>query len=875
MSTSVDQFLLEHFETELVSPETILRASIGVLPDPLLPRAGRLSYRIGNDVARDRAQRCIRLRFGDANEEAQVASLLEQISGSGEPAGDRAEFFVDLVSWLPMPLSEALAARALAFVESLDDETVRTQALRALAPHLPEPAKDDVFGKVLVMTRTPRYHVGLQNLQHLGYNRLAFLPGFNAFEVALHKFVAALSESDRLKLFSRALDIAEKRLAPSPPETPAPAPELGGLESTIVRPPHQRVVNTGFAQARLPGDGLERCAALMPGLEYLFWVEIGEQLATSIEVRPTALPIELLPAEARLHVVVFGFDGELEPNREADVGEIQLTPDGLARVVRQPIADAATSLISDRLDRCLYFPVRAPKTDGEFRLRCNIYCQQVLVQSRLVTAPVRAMPVEEFPEMQSVVDYTLTESLNLTDVAALRPHGFSLMINGNDDTHQFRFFGTDGADPIPRDISLPADTVKDWIDEGRGRLRKVSWNDVEEWDAKKHQFRYESATSALSGLGAAARDSALTQLTSDLARLAVGGYRIYHELSKALGASHDAGMEGMIRRASAVQIAIRMADRLVFPAALVYDYHWDTNKFAIDSTTYAMCPQFRAAILSGTPLEACGCFGDSCPVRIKGDALRGGAGLLEDLGPLICPSGFWGFRHALGMPLTLTPAEKKTAAVPADAPGFIFFPDKPHVAAGISTDPELKRFKAHAGELKKRVPNTDWRDAQQTRSDVLKMLTGADVQIIYFYCHGGVLGKKTPFLSVGQGEAPITPDNVPNVQWARSNPLVFINGCHTTALDPAKALDFVSTFVDARAGGVVGTEITISESLACAFAEECLSRFLIPGAGADDGQTIGQAVRSARLALLQMGNPLGLVYIPFAVESLRLKRKAA
>ena len=63
--------------------------------------------------------------------------------------------------------------------------------------------------------------------------------------------------------------------------------------------------------------------------------------------------------------------------------------------------------------------------------------------------------------------------------------------------------------------------------------------------------------------------------------------------------------------------------------------------------------------------------------------------------------------------------------------------------------------------------------------------------------------------------------------------------------------------------GVIGTEITIFEPLATAFAEACLGHFL-------DGVPIGKAIRLARLKLLQDGNPLGLVYIPFAVSSLAL-----
>ena len=97
-------------------------------------------------------------------------------------------------------------------------------------------------------------------------------------------------------------------------------------------------------------------------------------------------------------------------------------------------------------------------------------------------------------------------------------------------------------------------------------------------------------------------------------------------------------------------------------------------------------------------------------------------------------------------------------------------------------------------------------------------------------------------------------------------PLVFINGCHTTALTPERALDLVTSFVEnANAAGVIGTEITIFEPLACEFAEHSLKWFL-------DGEPIGECVRRARVALLAKHNPLGLVYIPFVLGSTSLTR---
>jgi hypothetical protein len=135
-----------------------------------------------------------------------------------------------------------------------------------------------------------------------------------------------------------------------------------------------------------------------------------------------------------------------------------------------------------------------------------------------------------------------------------------------------------------------------------------------------------------------------------------------------------------------------------------------------------------------------------------------------------------------------------------------------------------------------------------------------------------------PFLQVGAKEDLTDEINVSNwraqrIEWNGPNPLVFINGCHTTSLNPEVALDFVSSFVRmSGASGVIGTEITIFEPLAVRFAEECFKRF-VGAPPFTEKMPIGRAVRGARLELLRQGNPLGLVYIPYAVASLRLQEK--
>ena len=132
---------------------------------------------------------------------------------------------------------------------------------------------------------------------------------------------------------------------------------------------------------------------------------------------------------------------------------------------------------------------------------------------------------------------------------------------------------------------------------------------------------------------------------------------------------------------------------------------------------------------------------------------------------------------------------------------------------------------------------------------------------------GGVAGN-IPYIQIGSAkERGIERSNLRDqIVWKQIHPLVFINGCHTTALQPSTAYDLVTGFVDtAGAAGVIGTEITIFESLACAFGRDFLRQFL------DQGRSVGNAVRGARLTLLKNQNPLGLVYLPFALASLTLK----
>jgi hypothetical protein len=159
----------------------------------------------------------------------------------------------------------------------------------------------------------------------------------------------------------------------------------------------------------------------------------------------------------------------------------------------------------------------------------------------------------------------------------------------------------------------------------------------------------------------------------------------------------------------------------------------------------------------------------------------------------------------------------------------------------------------------------DW-DYADTLDETFALIADTKPHVFYLYCHGGVAGA-IPFLKVGgQDDPPLTTDNLlfRKPPWDGPWPLVFINGCKTTTLEPLRALEFVTAFVQhVGAAGVIGTETTVFEPLARAFGEACLTHYLA-------GTPIGESVRRARLTLLKQGNPLGLVYIPFALANLRL-----
>ncbi len=273
---------------------------------------------------------------------------------------------------------------------------------------------------------------------------------------------------------------------------------------------------------------------------------------------------------------------------------------------------------------------------------------------------------------------------------------------------------------------------------------------------------------------------------------------------------------------------------------MIYDHWLDTG---LGASEFRYCPEFESWLQAGKPLVDCSCFQGNCPSYGEDD--------------IVCPSGFWGFRHALGLPVTVPHGPEPPVLIPTR--------ERPELAIAVSTDPNFVGREAHEAALRRLDPQLITHYADE-RPETLAMMRIDGPQVFYFFCHGR-LAADTPSIEVGPpGTRGISRDNLraKRIRWEDVRPLIFLNGCHTAALAPDKAIDLVSGFVDtAQATGVIGTEIVNFVPLARKFAEEALGRFY-------RGEAIGDAVRNARLALLQQGNPLGLIFVPFVMSGLRL-----
>jgi hypothetical protein len=613
---------------------------------------------------------------------------------------------------------------------------------------------------------------------------------------------------------------------PKAPVTPPPPAQIEPIQQRA-----DRYVNTDFASEQQPAQALDRKQPLRPNQSYFFRLNVGElEAATTIEATPEQLPDIITKQDVDLVIVLFSERFVIEQA----TGVLSVPATGLA-TVKTPASlpkgvEADAALAKERL----LFRVTAPAAEGRADLRVNMYCNGLLVQSRLVTAVVGAgAPLNADGLMRSsLLDFNLSPALAPSHLADIAPHKLSLMLNSNGDgsTHAFRVFAQDGNEIFENSSTMEPSQRNNLLNQSRNVLQQVAWGYMGGWD-QKTPYRYETPAGAESSWRA------------DVIALAVQGFRIYDSRIRSLAGSsaNEDKLRDLLRTPGMVQLASKASAGDVLPMAMISDCDLDTQS----PQALTICPQFEASLPSGRELLNEPCFLGNCPNR-------------EEHYTVVCPAGFWGFRHDIGMPWS--------AASGPEMAKTIGYTGQPQVDIAYYQFPQLGQHLENLAALGFQAQR------QESRDQAIEMFKTTSPQVVYFYCHGVTIQQDAqttiPALMIGSSSASGFFDTsnfrARRIRWPQARPLVMINGCHTTDISPDQALSFVQTFIEyGEAAGVIGTQITIFEPLAQRFAESFLQAFRA-------GQPLGRAIRAARLQLLAQRNPLGLVYQPFGYAGLTL-----
>ncbi|MGY1684974.1 CHAT domain-containing protein [Geodermatophilus sp. SYSU D00867] len=568
----------------------------------------------------------------------------------------------------------------------------------------------------------------------------------------------------------------------------------------------QRVVNVWFAD---DDRNVPSTHALMASRRYFLAVHIGLALSQSINRSPAGFPDDPLPFEpgegVDITVVVFSRDLQAESTQHT---LLLPPPPGESDVLR--------------------IPVTTPSRLGQSTARLCLYHKHQLLQSLRITVTVAES--EGMPGVQdAVTDFVLSGSLDHVD--DLEPRALSIVVN--DDPSGSHTIGVVGAGE-PRSLNLSDNEMGSKARAAREALQAIC--STFKRDGTPDRYRFEPDNRG--------RPDAVLDEIRALARL---GWTLYADMVVGKDWEFQDELEERLRRPTTIQIAVTASATRAFPWALIYDQPLTSDP------RNTLCEEFQRGIIRGGPagwVDRLTCFTTRCSSA--------------DDPNVICPSGFWGFRHVVEQPLSTQRRSRgavKDAASPVvqDVPRVIAAPHGTNMLMAVSED--LRQLRNHQADVEAiRSYDTAVRSDRFQIGTVLKR---PDLHVVYFYCHGG-REKTDVWLGVGHKQRLLPSDLVTwRVRWAGTHPLVFINGCETVDVTPDDLASFLDALAFSRASGVIGVEITIPEKLASRFAIDFLSTLTT-------GNSVGELVRAGRRRLLEIGNPLGLAYTPYCVADLRL-----
>ena len=299
---------------------------------------------------------------------------------------------------------------------------------------------------------------------------------------------------------------------------------------------------------------------------------------------------------------------------------------------------------------------------------------------------------------------------------------------------------------------------------------------------------------------------------------------------------------------SRAKIQVTRVTKTAFPWALLYDI---PREVAVPWTLCRLLEDWDSAAdqLSKYP--------DRCPYQSEHGI------------NVLCPYGFWGIRHLMEEPPSITRGVLRDRI-------RVYSPARAALVRSLALNPALSE--QHFTDLRGCLSPPFELLSCDSRALLQAAFADPTLPLVYFYCHGGrALVANTdleiPTLQIGRDDQ-ITPTDFAawdeaggwtSAHWADTAPLVFINGCQTAELTPEDILSFVAALAGMHAAGVIGTETTVDQTVAGEVALRFYQQFCGRHA------SVGMALHRLRVDLLRKGNVSGLVYTPYCSMDLALE----
>jgi chaperonin GroEL len=587
---------------------------------------------------------------------------------------------------------------------------------------------------------------------------------------------------------------------------------------------------------------------LYPQHEYTLHLSIGRKLDFSVVEDPAPFPADKLPPNPVGHwLEVLAISDDFRLGQK--LHHLFLPAKGEAFVCSCSPGKEHICKESERRFN-LAMPITTPSISdsGEqnvarrAQLRIAIYFRKNLVQSLLLKARIsnETQSQTRVKSYRARIDYSLTS--NLSDIGALPVRTLNILTNDNGDGDHRIVFNGDQKNPV--EFNINDHQIGEAIEAARITLKNTG---IEEYGGKlgtKVQYRnlYDENNGKPRG-----------KFIADLQEMAPLGFLLWATLFQKQPESREeirSCLATSKTQPSVIQVSRVEDTYFMFPWAMIYDINLETG------VTPDLCRCLESWGTGNALL-------DRCPFEQS-----------HSKGNILCPFGFWGFKHIIELPPSMPKGRGLPLAI-SKRRGV----DKAEVVMGISLELDSKLTAKHTKNL------NDLSAFQLLAKDSLfelkKALAEDQIEFVYLYCHGRrkpLAGSKTgtPLLAVGKDQGITPPDLVAwqdqswsKDHWKQTSPLVFINGCHTAELTPELLVNFVDAFIGVYASGVIGTEILLLQSAASEAAEQILAR--LNRRSQDGGYgSVGQAVREMRLHFLNKGSLLGLAYTPYCCADLRL-----